>query len=36
MRENPGQACPAKWTPWAKTLTPSIKIAGEVYEELNK
>jgi peroxiredoxin (alkyl hydroperoxide reductase subunit C) len=36
MRENPTQACPAKWTPWAKTLTPSIKIAGEVYEELNK
>ena len=36
MRENPSQACPARWTPGAKTLTPSIKIAGEVYEELQK
>jgi len=35
MRENPGAACPAKWAPGAKTLTPSIKIAGEVYEALN-
>ncbi|MDD3646777.1 MAG: redoxin domain-containing protein [Candidatus Gracilibacteria bacterium] len=35
MRENPSAACPAKWTPGAKTLTPSIKIAGEVYEALN-
>ena len=36
MRENPTQACPAKWVLWDKTLTPSIKIAWEVYEELNK
>lgn len=36
MRENPGTACPAKWAVWAKTLTPSIKIAGEVGEELAK
>jgi len=36
MRENPAQACPAKWVLWNKTLTPSIKIAWEVYEELNK
>ncbi len=36
MRANPAQACPAKWIPWAKTLTPSIKIAWEVYQELNK
>jgi len=35
MRENPSQACPAKWTAWAKTLTPSLKITGEVYEALN-
>ena len=35
MRENPTQACPARWAVWAKTLTPSIKIAGEVYEALN-
>lgn len=34
MRENPTQACPAKWAIWAKTLTPSIKIAGEVAEQL--
>lgn len=34
MRENPTQACPAKWAIWAKTLTPSIKISGEVGKEL--
>lgn len=34
MRENPTQACPAKWAIWAKTLTPSIKIAWEVWEQL--
>ncbi len=34
MRENPTQACPAKWTIWKKTLTPSIKIAWEVWKEL--
>lgn len=35
MAENPGTACPARWTPGAKTLTPSIKIAGEVEAQLN-
>ena len=35
MKEHPNMACPAKWTPGAKTLTPSIKIAWEVYEALN-
>jgi len=35
MRNNPGTACPAKWAIGAKTLKPSIKIAGEVYEHLN-
>lgn len=35
MRSNPSAACPAKWTPGSKTLTPSIKIAWKVYEELN-
>lgn len=35
MRNNPGTACPAKWAVWSKTLTPSIKIAWEVYEALN-
>jgi len=34
MRANPGTACPAKWAVGSKTLTPSIKIAGEVYEAL--
>lgn len=34
MAENPGTACPAKWSRGAKTLTPSIKIAGHVAEEL--
>jgi NADH-dependent peroxiredoxin subunit C len=36
MRSHPGNACPAKWTPGAKTLKPSIKIAWEVGEELEK
>lgn len=34
MAENPGTACPAKWSIGDKTLTPSIKIAGQVAEEL--
>ncbi len=34
MSANPGTACPARWTPGAKTLTPSIKIAGEVEAQL--
>lgn len=36
MGANPGVACPARWKSGAKTLTPSIKIAGEVGEELEK
>ncbi|NVP17472.1 peroxiredoxin [Candidatus Gracilibacteria bacterium] len=36
MRAHPGTACPAKWAVGAKTLTPSIKIAGEVAEALEK
>lgn len=36
MREHPGTACPAKWVVGNKTLTPSIKIAGEVAEQLEK
>ena len=35
MRENPTQACPARWATGAKTLTPSIKISWEVFEALN-
>lgn len=34
MHENPGTACPAKWVAGAKTLTPSVKIAGEVFDAL--
>lgn len=34
MRKNPTQACPAKWAIGAKTLTPDIKISGEVGEQL--
>ncbi len=30
------QACPAKWKPGAKTLTPSVKMVGKVYEALKK
>ena len=35
MKENPSQACPARWVPWAKTITPSIKISWEIYEAIN-
>lgn len=34
MSANPWVACPAKWAIWSKTLTPSIKIAWEVGEQL--
>ncbi len=27
---NPGQACPAKWTPGAETLTPSLELVGKI------
>ena len=33
--KNPNEACPAKWTPGAKTLTPSEAMVGKVYEALN-
>ncbi len=33
---NPGRVCPASWDEGDATLTPSIKIAGKVYEQLNK
>lgn len=35
LREHPAEACPAKWTPGAKTLTPSEKLVGKVFESLN-
>jgi alkyl hydroperoxide reductase subunit AhpC len=34
MTANPGVACPARWKSGSKTLTPSIKISGEVGEQL--
>ncbi len=27
---NPGQVCPAKWTPGAETLTPSLELVGKI------
>lgn len=36
MTANPGVACPARWTAGAKTLKPSIKLSGQVGEELDK
>lgn len=35
VRKNPGQACPASWNFGGETLTPSIKIAGHVGEQLH-
>lgn len=35
MEANPGTACPAKWVLGDSTLTPSIKIAGEVEQALH-
>ena len=34
VRKNPEEVCPAKWKPGAKTLKPSEKIVGKVYEAL--
>lgn len=30
--QNPGEVCPAKWEPGKKTLKPSEKLVGKVYE----
>jgi peroxiredoxin (alkyl hydroperoxide reductase subunit C) len=27
---NPGQVCPAKWTPGAETLAPSLELVGKI------
>lgn len=35
LKDHPFEACPAKWTPGEKTLTPSEKLVGKVYEQLN-
>ncbi|GAB4030478.1 MAG: peroxiredoxin [Elusimicrobiota bacterium] len=34
-RKNPSEVCPAKWKPGAKTLKPSEKLVGKVYEQLS-
>ena len=36
LRANPNEACPAKWAPGAKTLTPSEKIVGNVFAAMNE
>ena len=35
LAKHPAEACPARWTPGAKTLTPSAELVGNVYEALN-
>lgn len=35
LKDHPEEACPAKWTPGDKTLTPSEALVGNVYEALN-
>lgn len=34
VRQNPAEVCPARWKPSDKTLTPSEKIVGNVYNAL--
>ncbi|MDD4730831.1 MAG: redoxin domain-containing protein [Desulfovibrio sp.] len=36
VREHPGEACPARWSPGKKTLTPGKDLVGRVYESLNE
>jgi len=36
LLDHPAEACPAKWTKGGKTLTPSEKLVGKVYESLNE
>jgi peroxiredoxin len=33
--KHPAEACPARWSPGDKTLTPSAELVGKVYEALN-
>jgi peroxiredoxin (alkyl hydroperoxide reductase subunit C) len=35
LKDHPEQACPARWTPGSKTLTPGEGLVGKVYEALN-
>ena len=34
LHDHPSEACPAKWSKGAKTLTPSEKLVGQVYQAL--
>ncbi len=34
LKDHPDEACPASWTPGKKTLAPSEKMVGRVYESL--
>jgi peroxiredoxin len=35
LAKHPSEACPAKWKPGSKTLTPGKDMVGKVYEALN-
>lgn len=35
LKDHPEEACPAKWNPGDKTLTPGENLVGKVYEALN-
>ena len=35
LKDHPAEACPAKWNPGDKTLTPGEGLVGKVYEALN-
>jgi NADH-dependent peroxiredoxin subunit C len=35
LRKHPDEACPASWHRGSKTLTPSEKLVGKVFEALN-
>lgn len=35
LRKHPNEACPAKWEPGKKTLTPSEKLVGKVFDALS-
>ena len=35
LRDHPNEACPAKWIRGGKTLKPSEKLVGHVYQALN-
>ncbi len=35
VENNPGLVCPASWDEGEKTLSPSVKISGKVYQEIH-